>query len=156
MVTRRMSKEKEMLNKVLRRLKEIEHVKNDSDLALPLATNKRNIAAWKERGALPPQSTLLAYCEKKKISLEWLLYGRGPIHISGLIAESGAIYRVETDQDAVYTLASNVYKALLETEKVIPPEKFTEIVRLLHRDLLESKVKTLPNEKILGMVKLAG
>ena len=151
-----MSKEKEMLNQVLQRLKEIEQVKNDSDLALPLVTNKRNIAAWKERGALPPQSTLLAYCEKKKISLEWLLYGRGPIYISGLIAESGAIYRVETDQDAVYTLASDVYRALIELEQVITTEKFAEVVRLLHRDMLESRSQSLAYEKILGMVKLVG
>lgn len=149
-----MSKEKEMLNGVLQRLKQIEQVSNDSDLALPLATNKRNITAWKERSALPPQATLLAYCEKNKISLEWLLYARGPVNTSGLVAESGAIYRVETDQDAVYQLSGDVYRALQETDKKIKPEKFAEVLRLLHRDMLEAEADTIAYEKILAMVKL--
>ncbi len=149
------SKEKATLRDILDRLKEIEHIKNDVDLATPLNTNKRNISAWKERDSIP-WGKLIDYCHSKHISLEWLINGIGPITVSKImVAEPGALYRVETDQDGVYSLASNVYKALLKLGREISPKKFEEIVRLLHRDMLDSGATDISFEKVMDVVKLA-
>lgn len=145
---------KVVLRSILDRLKEVEGVNNDVDLADPLMTNKRNISAWKERGSIPWEK-LLTYCQRHQVSLEWLINGRGPASVSDMAAEPGAIYRIETNQDAVYFLSSNVYRALLESDREIQPEKFAYIVRLLHRDMLDSNADEVPYEKVLGVMKLA-
>lgn len=145
---------KVLLRDILDRLKQVEQVSSDVDLADPLMTSRRNISAWKERQSVPWEK-LVAYCHRQQISLEWLINGRGPIFISDMAAEPGAIYRVETNQDAIYLLSSNIYRALQESEREIAPEKFADVVRLLHRDMLERKADEVPYEKVLRVVKLA-
>lgn len=148
------SDEKSTLRTILDRLKEAEGVSHDVDLAAPLRTNKRNISAWKERGAIPWER-LSAYCREREISLEWLINGRGPQSVLDIAAEPGAIYRVPTDQDAICLLSGDIYRALQETGREITPEKFADIVRLLHRDMLDRRLDRLPYEKVQHVVKLA-
>ncbi len=145
----------ELLRQVLDRLKSLEGVRSDVDLAEPLATNRRNIAAWKERGTLP-WDRLYDYCQRTQVSLEWLLNGRGATQVTQLVAEPGVVYRLDTDQDVVYRIAADVYRALQQSDTPLTPEKFAQMVRLLHRDLLHTRATQIAFEKILEMVKLAG
>jgi hypothetical protein len=144
-----------LLRQVLDRLKALEGVRNDVDLAEPLATNKRNVSAWKERGTLPWER-LHAYCRRRQISLEWLINGRGAAQVTALVAEPGSVYRLETDQDMVYRIAADVYRALQQQDTAISADKFTQVVRLLHRDLLHSGGDAVAYDRVVEVVKLAG
>lgn len=145
----------DQLREVLDRLKALEGVRSDVDLAGPLATNRRNVSAWKERGTLP-WDRLYDYCRRRQVSLEWLLNGRGATHVTQLVAEPGAVYRLDTDQDAVYRIAADVYRALQQTNASLNPEKFAQVVRLLHRDMLHSRSDQVAYDKIVEVVKVAG
>lgn len=148
-------KRSEQLRQVLDRLKALEKVRNDIDLAGPLATNKRNVSAWKERGSLPWER-LFDYCQRRQISLEWLINGRGAREVTALVAEPGAVYRLDTDQDVLYGIAANVYRALQQLQTDISPDKFSQVLRLLHRDMLHSRKEQVAYEKVIEMVKLVG
>lgn len=143
------------LRDVLDRLKALEGVRNDVDLAAPLATNRRNIAAWKERGSLPWER-LDDYCRRRGVSLEWLVNGRGASRLTQLVSEPGAVYQVATDQDVLYRIAADVYRALGEAGLSISPEKFAGIMRLLHRDMLDAGTEAVSYEKVREVVRLAG
>jgi Bacteriophage CI repressor helix-turn-helix domain len=145
----------DLLRQVLDRLKSLEGLRSDVELAEPLATNRRNIAAWKERGTLP-WDRLYDYCQRRQISLEWLLNGRGASHVTQLVAEPGAVYKVDTHQDVLYRIASDIYRALRQSDTELSPEKFAQVMRLLHRDMLDSRSQQIAYEKILEVVKLAG
>jgi hypothetical protein len=145
----------DLLRQVLDRLKSLEGLRSDVELAEPLATNRRNIAAWKERGTLP-WDRLFDYCQRRQISLEWLLNGRGASHVTQLVAEPGAVYKLDTDQDVLYRIAADIYRALRQSDTDLSPEKFAQVMRLLHRDMLHSHSQQIAYEKILEVVKLAG
>ena len=145
----------DLLRQVLDRLKVLEGVRSDVDLAEPLATNRRNVSAWKERGTLP-WDRLYDYCQRRQISLEWLLNGRGAREVTQLVAEPGAVYRLDTDQDAVYTIAADVHRALQQSGTSLSSDKFAQIVRLLHRDMLHTHSDSVAYDKIVEVVKLAG
>jgi hypothetical protein len=145
----------DLLRKVLDRLKSLEGLRSDVELAEPLATNRRNIAAWKERGTLP-WDRLYDYCQRQQVSLEWLLNGRGASHVTQLVAEPGAVYKLDTDQDVLYQIAADIYRALRQSDTELSPEKFAQVMRLLHRDMLGSRSQQIAYEKILEVVKLAG
>ena len=149
------AKRGEQLRQVLDRLKGLEGVRADIDLAEPLGTNRRNVSAWKERGSLP-WDRLYEYCQRRQISLEWLLNGRGAVRVTELVAEPGVVYRLDTDQDVVYRIAADVYRALAETGMTLTPEKFAQVTRLLHRDMLHSNAADVAYDKVLEVVKLAG
>jgi hypothetical protein len=148
------AKRGDQLRQVLDRLKALEGVRADIDLAEPLSTNRRNVSAWKERGSLP-WDRLYEYCQKRQISLEWLLNGRGAVHVTELVAEPGVVYHLDTDQDVVYRIAADVYRALRESGTELNPEKFAQVTRLLHRDMLHSRGDQVAYEKVLEVVKLA-
>jgi len=145
----------DLLRQVLDRLKSLEGLRSDVELAEPLATNRRNIAAWKERGTLP-WDRLYDYCQRQQVSLEWLLNGRGASHVTQLVAEPGAVYKLDTDQDVLYRIAADIYRALRQSDTELSPEKFAQVMRLLHRDMLDSRSQQIAYEKILEVVKLAG
>jgi len=145
----------DLLRQVMDRLKSLEGLRSDVELAEPLATNRRNIAAWKERGTLP-WDRLYDYCQRRQISLEWLLNGRGASHVTQLVAEPGAVYKLDTDQDVLYRIAADIYRALRQSDTELSPEKFAQVMRLLHRDMLDSRGQQIAYEKILEVVKLAG
>ena len=149
------AKRGDQLRQVLDRLKTLEGVRADIDLAEPLATNRRNVSAWKERGSLP-WDRLYDYCLRRQISLEWLLNGRGAVRVTELVAEPGGVYRLDTDQDVVYRIAADVYRAMRESGTELSPEKFAQVTRLLHRDMLHSHSDQVAYDKVLEVVKLAG
>ncbi len=145
----------DLLRQVLDRLKSLEGLRSDVELAEPLLTNRRNIAAWKERGTLP-WDRLYDYCQRQQVSLEWLLNGRGASHVTQLVAEPGAVYKLDTDQDVLYRIAADIYRALRQSDTDLSPEKYAQVMRLLHRDMLDSHGRQIAYEKILEVVKVAG
>jgi hypothetical protein len=127
-----------LLREIINRLKELEGVSGDLDLAIPLKVTKRNVSSYKERGTIPWE-VLLEYGRRRKVSMEWLLNGRGPIDNEILaVAEPGVVYKVETNQDAVYDIAAQVYTELLAEGKQPGADKFRQLVKLLHRSMLET------------------
>lgn len=149
------NKRRALLRQVLDRIKALEQVRADIDLAEPLATNKRNVAAWKERGTLPWER-LYHYCENNQISLEWLLNGRGATHVQQLVEEPSTSYRVPSDLGAVYRISGDLYRALRQSQRQIDPEQFSQLVELLHRDLLKPGEERVGFAQIVRMLDLFG
>lgn len=143
----------ELLRQVLDRIKQLEGVSADAELAEPLGSNKRNVSAWKERESLP-WGRLYDYCQRNNVSLEWVLNGRGAIQVTQLVAEPGAVYQLDTNQDVLYRIGADLYRALQETDLRITPDKFAQTARLLHRDMLDSGANQVSYAKVLEMVKL--
>lgn len=67
------------VEQILGRLLQVLSAKNESELARLLDTSSSNISTWKKRGSVP-----LAICEQvarpRGLSMDWLLYGEGPMH----------------------------------------------------------------------------
>lgn len=126
------------LREILDRLKQIERVNNDTDLCTPLKVTKLNIASYKSRGSIPWEK-LLEYGRRKKISMEYILNGRGPVENDRFgVAEPDAVYTVETNQDAVYDIAAQVYAELQAQGKTAGQDKYRQLIKLLHRNMLET------------------
>ncbi len=135
---------------IINRIKEVENVKYDKDLALLLKVSDKSISAYKKRDSIP-LDVLIPYSRKHKVSLEWLINDRGPKRSGQMLAEEGAIYHVETDQDVVYDIAAQVHAALQGVE--VAPDKFSQVVKLLHREYLGTN-KPQTTEKINEVIKL--
>lgn len=96
------------------------------------------------------------YAREKGVSLEWLVNGRGPVHIRELaVAEPGAIYRVETDQDAVYRIAALVTTHCLEHGIRLPEQKIENIVKLIHRDMIAAGQEEVSRARVEELINLA-
>lgn len=146
-----------LLRTVLNRLKKIEGVEKDASLAAPLHVEKGRIEQWKFRDSIPWEQ-LVEYCRRERVSLEWLVNGRGTERVTDMAMEPGGIYRVHTDQDAVYAIAGMIYRALLSEDEEIDVtwEKFVEMVKFVHRDMLDrGETKAPPYERVLQFVKAA-
>lgn len=141
---------KTLIRTILNRLQGLEQVKTDTALATPLKMERRNLSSYKERGSVPWER-VVEYCRRKQVSLEWLVNGRGPTHSTDIVAESGAIYQVDTSQDIVYSIAADLYAAL-EGRKV-EPDKLAHCIRLLHREAMEGG-EPPSHGKITEMAKL--
>lgn len=66
---------------VLSRLMELLEVANDSELARALGVNRQTLASWRKRDSVP-YSICVNFSEEKNISLDWLLTGRGAMHVN--------------------------------------------------------------------------
>jgi len=149
------AEERAQLEALLNRIKALENIKDDAELIETLNIPGSTLRGWRDRRKPPPLKTILPYCREKRVSLEWVYNARGPVRTASLIAEPGAIYKVETDQDTIYRLSADIYRALLELEGQITPEKFSDIIHVLHRGMLESNEESVTYEKVLGTVKVA-
>ncbi len=146
-----------LFDTIINRIKEIENVEKDKDVALLLKMDPRHLAVAKSSGSVP-YDRIVEYSRARRVSLEYLLNGNGPSRITDMAMEPGAIYRVHTDQDAVYEIAGMVYKALLaeDEEMGVTWEKFMEMVKFVHRDMLDrGESKAPPYERVLQFVKAA-
>jgi len=127
-----------ILREILDRLQKVEGVKHDTDLAVPLKVTKLNITSYKARGSIP-WGKLYEYSRRKNISLDYLVNGRGNPGVSEIrVSDSAGIYTIETNQDAVYDISAQVYSELENQRKEAAPEKFKQLVKLLHRQTLET------------------
>lgn len=148
-------KAENLAEQAINRIKEAEGFRYDADVAACLNVEKKRVSQWKYRGT-PPYEKLVEYSRQHGISLDWLLNDRGPVRARDLVTETGGMYRIATDQDAVYVIAADVYQALQETGIVLSADKFRHTVRLLHRDMLQQGDADVPYAKVLDVVRLAG
>lgn len=148
-----MSENGSLATTVVERIKEVEGLKKDVDIARLLHTESRYISTWRARGTLPID-LIIQYSRERKVSLEWLINGNGAPRSTDMVSEVGGIYRVQTNQDRIYAIAGDVYRAILELGVELPPQKFTQLVRLGHREALDHGSE-VPYAKIVELVKLA-
>ena len=140
---------------ILLRLQALEGVKTDAALTAALRASGATISAWRKRGSVPLER-LAEYAREKGVSLEWLVNGRGPVHLRELaVAEPGAIYRVETDQDAVYRIAALVTAYCLEHGIHLAEQKIESIVKLIHRDMLAAGISEVSRQRVEELIHLA-
>jgi hypothetical protein len=142
---------KASLRDIINRLKALAGVSNDIDLSNPLQVSKRNIANWKARDSIPWEQ-INQFCLKNGYSLEYVVNGNGSIKCDG-IAEPGIIYKVNTNQDEVYDIAAKVYTELQAQGKKTDADKFRQLIRLLHRGMIETGNKPAA-DKIKEMILL--
>lgn len=141
---------------IIDRIKIIENVKKDKDVAELLGMDQRNLATAKSRGIIPYEK-LVRYSLRSGASLDFLLHGRGPQKLERIITvEGGGAYHICTDQDQVYDIAEMVYQAINSQGISLPRGKFSSTIRLLHRESLDRGEKDIPQERVNELVKIAG
>ena len=140
--------------KILARIKEVEGTEKDKDVAKALGLDQRDLSSRKVSGAVP-YKRIVEYSRSHHVSLEYLLNGRGPLRSTDMVQDPGSIYRVGTDVDVLYQIAAAVYQALLELGATIEPDKFARVVRLLHRNMIDSGNNTIAYPHVREVVKLA-
>lgn len=106
---------------VVARLMKLTNSKKDGDLANALGVPKSNISNWRSRGSIPLDECLEIATEKK-ISLDWLILGRGdesmpPTVFADHDFESVVLYDIE---------ASAGHGAIFDTENVMRSLKFNK------------------------------
>lgn len=138
---------------VLDRIKEVEGIDKDRELALVLLSDPKNVSAWRNRGIMP-WGRVVEYARTRQISLEWLINGSGPARRQDMVMEPGVGYRGASGTDEVCDIARDVYRATTELGTALAPDKFAEIVRLAHREMLD-RSDPVPYAKIVALVKLA-
>ena len=121
--------------------------------------SKERIDQWKNRGTVPWEK-VVEYSRRNMVSLEYLINGHGPakrvdVEMGIMARESGAIYEVQTNQDATYQIASQIYAALQKLGGTMSPEKFAQTMRLLHRGILDEGKSGVPDQKVRETVSLA-
>lgn len=141
-----------LVDDIFNRIKELEGVENDVDLAPLLLCGRLQPGQWRSR-QIVPWARVVRYSREHERSLEYLVNGHGPaqrIDLTDAVAEPGAIYRVETDQDVVYKLAADIHACASE----LSDGKFLQALKLLHREYLDTG-KYPPQEKIAQLVRMA-
>ena len=141
---------------IIERIKMIEGVGKDKEVAELLGIDQRNLATAKSRGIIPYQK-LVRYSNMSGASLDYLLHGRGPKKLERIVTvEDGTAYHICTDQDAVYEIAEKVYRATQTQDVKLPGGKFASTVRLLHRDLIDRGEDDITQERVNELVRVAG
>ena len=138
---------------VLQRVKAIEKLSQDSEVAKLLKVSAGTIASYKQRGYVPLDK-IEDYGRRRGVSMEWLVNGNGPVYVRDMVTEPGAIYQVATNQDAVYRIAAKVADCLVNSKLKLSPEKIEKIVRMFHRDALAVGADDVPAEKIRSYLEL--
>lgn len=64
------------IEEILDIIKEAENIGTDTDLAELLGIKPQNVFMWKSRDTIPHE-ILMDYCEKRSMSYDWLVLGRG-------------------------------------------------------------------------------
>lgn len=142
------------LNAILGRLKQLENVKSDKDLAGALRVAPGTISAWRKRNSVPYEK-VAGYGREKGISLEWLVNGKGPIYLKHMIRDDGLIYEVKTNQDAIYDIAADVLNYMHGNNIHLSRTKIYTLIKLLHRDALQMEVARIPESRIKEVIELA-
>lgn len=142
-------------DEILARVKIAENVKRDSELASILCTDAKNVSNWKKRGTVPYEK-LVEYAIRSGVSLDWLILDRGPMKVDQfMVSEPGAIYKVRTNIDVVYRIAADVYLTLQPEGIEISPATFLEVVKTLHRDMLDRGEDSVPAARVAAFLRLA-
>lgn len=140
---------------IIDRLKRASGARSDAEIAQLLGAERQNVTNWRRRGTIP-YDKITAFALDTGVSLDWLLFERGPQKIDQLvISEPGSVYRVHTTADVVYQIAGDVYMALQPEGIAINPGTFSEIVKTLHRDMLDRGEDAVPAERVAAFIRLA-
>lgn len=82
---------KNSLDDVLKRLKESESWRFDTDAANALGMDRRSLAGFKKRDTLP-FDYLVKFATDNGYSLEWVINGRGPVKAESLVSDNESTY----------------------------------------------------------------
>ena len=134
------AQEKNLIREVLDRVKEIEGVEFDKEVATPLRMSERNLASYKERGSMPWEQ-LKTYALWRGVSLEWLVNGTGPIRREELngVGEPRADYQARClDIDLLSECIASVDRFLETSRRDLPADKRARIVGFLYEQSIKS------------------
>ncbi|MBL7105470.1 MAG: helix-turn-helix domain-containing protein [Bacteroidales bacterium] len=108
---------------ILNRIKKIENVKSEYAIARILNKNQGTITNWKKRNIIPFE-VLYSYCNKKKISFDWLLSGKGDHLVSPEAKNNNDLILDRKIKNLISLL-----NQLDEKEKNILINSFTHIIK---------------------------
>ncbi len=114
----------EILKSIPSRLRECVKIAGSGDeLARETGINRRTLEYYLTGKSEPKISKIADIAQATKVSLEWLVFGEGPMMRDHLLAG-------DKDGEPTSTLAHSamaVYVTLFEAGKLIEPEKFEEL-----------------------------
>lgn len=125
-----------LLRTIFARIKAVEGLRYDKELAVPLHTTAYNITNMKTRDSIP-WTQLVQYCRERQISLEWLVNGQGPAFRHDLPrCEDGALLDAAdaADCSAAYRLAGMITEAADAAGARLTGAQVERLVGLLHAD----------------------
>lgn len=140
--------------RILNRVKTVEQVWKDSDVAEILGAAARTVSNWKHRGQIP-QEYLLSYCRRKNLSLEWLINGRGPMHSTYLVSPAPDANASQSSHDDLLDLAATVYQMALTDGASLSPEKFRQLLRHAYDETINQLEPKPVEDKIRNLIRLA-
>lgn len=127
---------------------------SEAEFSRQVGESQQTVNNWKRREL--PASKAVKIARAIGCSVEWLLEGAGDTVQGYRIAESDSLYEHLINHDAVYLIAGQVFKATKDTGKVLTEEKFSDVVKLAHRDMLDRHELSVPYARIMGLVNLCG
>jgi hypothetical protein len=145
------------INDIVDRIKKRFNLVSDTDVAALIGMTKTALYNHKARHSIPFEQ-LSTFCEKEKLSFDWLLtgeeYGKPEIiqeHIARWHPASEGF-----DLDLIKEIIENVEEIFQKERINLPPRKKAELIGLIYEELSEDiSKKSSINERVLKLVKLA-
>ena len=144
------------LRAVLDRVKEAEGARFDVEVAEPLGVTRGRLEQWKVRGTFPWRE-IQAYADRRGLSLEWLIHGRGPREVGLMVAEESGGYMPggqEIDTELFMAVTHEVQALLKEAGLPVDNEKAAYLIAYVYNDLAKSGAKAPDRKKIEGLMRL--
>lgn len=117
---------------IMDRVRAVAGVRQDVEIAALLETDNKKFAVWKSRGFVPLDA-ICAWCDTNDISINFVLYGHGSIHIAN---EDGFKKISPEDEIEITRLQNVIYRLLVERSEQlddIETAALKKIVRMIER-----------------------
>lgn len=144
------------LRGILDRVKAVEGLAYDKDVAVPLNMALRNLGAYKERGTVPWQQ-LAEYAQRRHLSLHWLVFGEGPREAEPMaIGEPRGHYGAAVDPQLLQLVLWEVFDFLRTRDmSTLNAEKLAKAVALMYQ-LFEERADSPPQRaQVISLLELA-
>lgn len=145
-----------LAEEIIARIKRIESLRFDTDVAVVLGAEKRHIGPWKARGQIPWER-LLEYARQSGISLDYLVLGRGPVRVAGNgVGEERAEYdHGGIDKRLMARIIEMVDEVSAERGIEVNSKRKAQFVSLLYRSCHQSNRKAPGRVEIEELIDLS-
>lgn len=134
---------------VINRIKALEGLRYDSEVALLLHAERTAVGLWRFRDTLP-WDKLIEYSRTHGVSLEWLINGNGPARTADIIESADEV----NDDELIHQVLTVTEEILKEQNLELPVEKKVDLITLLVSYCRESHAAP-SKENVFKLIKLA-
>lgn len=133
---------------VIERIKAVLGLRFDTEVAASLKMDRRTLAGYKSRGTLPYEA-LVEMAAEKGLSLEWLVFGRGPQETETLAIAEPAAHYAETQ-------IAKIVRGIMAAEGFeFDKEKTDYLIRYVYDETMKSGGE-VDEHKVAELIKIIG